>query len=458
VAGKWYHFIGIGGVGMSGLAQVLLEMGMRVSGSDMASSPITENLKKMGAQIYIGHSEDNIKEDMDVVVVSSAIHPKNIELSTARQRGLDVLKRGELLAQLMDSYQGIAITGSHGKTTTSAMISVLLTENGYDPTCLVGGHIAALGGNARLGRGAYLVAESDESDGSFLKQMPNIAVITNIDDDHLDYYNDLTGILEAFQDYLSRIKPGGLAVLCYDNPNVRRLDISQVNAVTYGLEGNSDYQVKEIKQMGFTTEGKVYHRGSLLGTLKLSVPGFHNMQNALAAVAVGMHLGMDFSSIAAALSHFTGVQRRFQLVAQFDGIKIIDDYAHHPTEIKALMKAALGVKKNRLITVFQPHRYTRTKLLKEEFGKAFAGSDLVIVTDIYSAGELPLDGVSAQGIVQELLKNGENVVYIDSLEDVVQYLIREVHSGDTVLTVGAGNVWTVGKNIAQNIKQHYRHN
>jgi UDP-N-acetylmuramate--alanine ligase len=458
VAGKWYHFIGIGGVGMSGLARVLLEMGMRVSGSDMASSYVTENLKQMGAQIYIGHSQDNIKEDMDVVVVSSAIHPNNIELSTARHRGIEVIKRGDLLAHLMDSHQGISITGSHGKTTTSAMISVLLAENGFDPTCLVGGHIAELGGNARLGKGAYLVAESDESDGSFLKQKPDIAVITNIDDDHLDYYNDLTGLLKAFQDYLSRIKTGGLAVLCTDSPNVRRLDINHVNNVTYGLEGNPDYQAKEIKQMGFITQGAVYHKGELLGMLEISVPGLHNFQNALAAVAVGMYLGMDYPNIADALAKFRGVQRRFQLVAQFDGIKIIDDYAHHPTEIKALMKAALGVKQQRLITVFQPHRYTRTKLLKEEFGKAFAGSDLVIVTDIYSAGEMPLDGVNAKSIVQELRNNGENVVYINSLEDVEQYLLREVHSGDIVLTVGAGNVWTVGKNIAQNMKQRYQHN
>lgn len=453
MAGKWYHFIGIGGVGMSGLAQVLLEMGMRVSGSDLVLSPVIENLQQRGAQVSIGHRAENITDGVDAVVVSSAIHHSNIELCTAHHKGLPVMTRGDLLARVMDSSQGIAVTGSHGKTTTSAMIAVVLAENGLDPTYLVGGHISELGGNAGLGKGRYLVAESDESDGSFLKQNPYIAVITNIDDDHLDYYTDISGILQAFQDFLAKIRPDGLALLCSDSAHVRQLSTDGINAVTYGIQGTPQYQARNVVQRGLLTETEIFHEGMFLGTLKLSIPGLHNVQNALAAVAVGMHLGLDFSNIARALTHFQGVQRRFQLIAQYDGIKIIDDYAHHPTEVKALMEAALGIKRNRTITVFQPHRYSRTKFLKEEFGKAFEGSDLVIVTDIYAAGESPLDGVSAGVIVQELQKNGINVVYINSLDDVVSYLLQELRSGDTVLTVGAGNVWTVGRNLASNIEQ-----
>ena len=458
MAGKWYHFIGIGGVGMSGLAQVLLEMGMRVSGSDLATSPVTDSLRQQGAVINIGHGAENIADDVDVVVVSSAIQPSNIELCTARQSGLPVVTRGELLAQVMESYQGIAITGSHGKTTTSAMIASVLARCGLDPTCLIGGQVTGLGGNARLGKGTYLVAESDESDGSFLKQNPYIAVITNIDDDHMDYYKNFSGILQAFQDFLARIRPGGLAVLCSDNANVLRLDTRGINAVTYGLEGNPQYLACNIVQNGFSTEADIYQDGSFLGTLKLSVPGFHNVQNALAAVVVGMHLGLDFPEVAGALAQFQGVHRRFQLVAQYDGIRIIDDYAHHPTEIKALMKAALSIKRGRTITIFQPHRYTRTQSLKEEFGMAFDGSDLIIVTDIYSAGESPMNGVTAKLIVQELQKNGKNVIHISMLDDVVQYLLKELRSGDTILTVGAGNVWTVGRNLASNLVQHYKEN
>ncbi len=450
MAGKWYHFIGIGGVGMSGLAQVLLEMGMRVSGSDLVLSPGIDSLRQQGAQVFIGHEAGNITDDMDAVVVSSAIQPSNIELCTAHHKGLPVMTRGDLLAKVMESYKGtaIAVTGSHGKTTTSAMIAVVLAKNGIDPTYLVGGHISELGGNAGLGKGKCLVAESDESDGSFLKQKPHIAVITNIDDDHLDYYRDISGILQAFQDFLTNIRPDGFALLCSDSDYVCQLSTYEVNAVTYGIRGNPQYHARNIIQNGLLTQADVFHNGSYLGTLKLSIPGLYNVQNALAAVAVGMYMGLDFPDIARALAHFQGVQRRFQLIAQYDGIKIIDDYAHHPTEIKALMEATLGIKRKRMITVFQPHRYSRTKFLREEFGKAFEGSDLVIITDIYAAGESPMDGVSANLLVQELQKNGTNAVYINSLDDVVNYLLQELRSGDTILTVGAGNVWTVGRNLA----------
>lgn len=446
--GKWYHFIGIGGVGMSGLAHVLLDMGLHVSGSDLALSPVIDVLRQRGAEISIGHRAENIYDDTDTVVISSAIRPSNIELCTARQKCLPVMTRGDLLAKVMDNYQGIAVTGAHGKTTTSAMIAVALAKNGLDPTFLVGGHIPQLGGNAGLGKGRYLVAESDESDGSFLKQRPYIAVITNIDDDHLDYYKDFSTIMQAFQEFLTKIRPDGIAVLCNDNINVRQLSTAGINAVTYGLQAGAQYQARNIVQNGLMTEAEVIDQGNYLGKLKLAVPGIYNVQNALAAVAVGRHLGFEFSCIARALAYYQNVQRRFQLIAQYDGIRIVDDYAHHPTEIKALMNAAIGIKQNRVITVFQPHRYSRTKLLQKEFGKAFAGSDVVIVTDIYAAGETPLEGVTGENIVQELLENGINALYINSLDDVVELLLQKLCSGDTVLTVGAGDVWTVGRDLA----------
>ncbi|KUK37025.1 MAG: UDP-N-acetylmuramate--alanine ligase [Thermacetogenium sp.] len=448
---RWYHFIGIGGVGMSGLARVLLDRGMKVSGSDLAASPIIDKLRQLGAHVAIGHTAENIVEGIDEVVVSSAVHPSNIELSTARQKGIPVITRGGLLARVMDDYKSIAVTGAHGKTTTSAMIALVLKKNGLDPTYLIGGQVSELGGNAGSGRGEYLVAESDESDGSFLKQEPYAAVITNIDDDHLDYYKSLDGILQAFQDFLARIQRTGFAVLCTDNENVRKLDTSSVEAVTYGLNGSPNFQAKNIVCKGFSSESEVFQNGRLLGKLSLSVPGLHNVQNALAAIAVGMRLGLDFSSIARALSCFRGVERRFQLVAQYDGVWIVDDYAHHPSEIRELVKTGLGIKRGRMIVVFQPHRYTRTKLLKEGFGRSFRGSDLVIVTDIYSAGEPPLNGVSSELIVRELRKNGQDVIFIKDLDGVVKYLLRELRSGDLILTVGAGNVWTVGRNLALNL-------
>ncbi len=458
MVGKRYHFIGIGGVGMSGLAQVLLEMGMQISGSDLVPSPIFESLCAQGAQISIGHQEDNITDNLDAVVISSAIHPSNIELCTATAKDLPIMTRGELLAEVMKSYQGIAVAGSHGKTTTSAMIAVILAENGLEPTYLVGGHISELDGNARLGLGKHLVAESDESDGSFLKQRPYIAVITNIDDDHLDYYKDISGVLNAFQSFLSNIHPDGFALLCSDDKHVCRLSTDGVDAITYGIGGDPEYHARNIVQNGLFTKSDIFHKDEFLGVLKLSIPGLYNLRNALAATVVGIKLGLSFTDVAKTLAHFKGVERRFQLMAQHDGIKIIDDYAHHPTEIKALMEAARVIRQKRTITVFQPHRYSRTKFLCKEFGKAFEGSDLVIVTDIYAAGEKPIEGVSAEMIVKELKSNGIHAIYIASLDHVVSYLLGELRSGDTIFTVGAGDVCNVGKSLASTIQKRYVRN
>lgn len=450
VFGEWYHLIGIGGTGMSGLAKILMDMGIRVSGSDLVESPKLDRLREQGACIYIGHAAKNLQSGVDHIVVSSAIPPSNVEVIAARQKGLPVISRGELLAQLMLGYRGIAIVGAHGKTTTSSMISLVLTANGFDPTCIIGGEVSDIGGNARLGKSEYMVAEADESDGSFLKLSPYAAVITNIDNDHLDYYKNTEEIITAFQKFLRCIKPGGFAVLCTDNRFVRELDTGEVEAITYGLQGEPDYKAEGVIQKGFTTEAEILERNKSLGRLYLSIPGLHNVQNALAAIAVGRRLGLSFARIADALRTFRGACRRFQLLAQYDGIKVIDDYAHHPTEIRAVLEAIGGLnERRRTIAVFQPHRYTRTSFLKDEFGTAFTGCDLVIVTDIYSAGEPPIEGVTSDLIVQSIRKNGQNAVYIGRLEDVVDFLSREMRSGDLILTIGAGNVCLVGQKLAK---------
>jgi UDP-N-acetylmuramate--alanine ligase len=449
---KWYHFIGIGGAGMSALAKIMLEKGKCVSGSDLVSSANVRRLVAMGAQVRIGHAAENIKTGMDRVVISSAIHPSNEELRAAENLGLSVITRGELLARLMRECKGITVVGAHGKTTTSSMISLMLAANGYDPTFIIGGEVNDMGSNARLGTGEYLVAEADESDGSFLRLEPYGAVITNIDNDHLNYYHNLDNMKQAYQQYLNQVQAGGFAVLCTDNQYVCSLDTGSNEAISYGLAGEPLYKATDLVRSEFTTEAQISLKGRTLGRLILSVPGAHNVQNALAAVAVGMRLGLDFDQCAHALTSFTGAQRRFQLVAQLDGIKIVDDYAHHPTEIRTMLAASTGIKRRRTIAVFQPHRYSRTQLLREEFGQAFQDADLVIVTDIYSAGEEPIAGVTADLIVQALKKNGKEAILLLHLDDVVNYLKEETRTGDLILTIGAGNVWKVGHNLAKELE------
>jgi UDP-N-acetylmuramate--alanine ligase len=450
--GNWYHFVGIGGAGMSGLAKIMLEKGKHVSGSDLVASANVKRLIEKGAEISIGHTAENIHSGMDSVVYSSAIPPSNEELCAAQELGLNVISRGELLARLMCESRGIAVVGAHGKTTTSSMISLMLAANGFDPTFIIGGEVNDMGSNAGLGTGEYLVAEADESDGSFLKLAPYGAVITNIDNDHLDYYKNLGIMKQAYQQYVNQILDGGFVVLCTDNEHVRGLDPGGAEAITYGLTGDPVYKATDVDRQEFTTGVSVLQNGRSIGRLVLSVPGMHNVLNALAAVAVGMRLGMSFEQCAGALKSFTGAQRRFQLVAQLDGIKIIDDYAHHPTEIRALLRASESLSCRRTIAVFQPHRYTRTQFLREEFGNAFQEADLVIVTDIYSAGEQPIAGVTADLIVQALKRNGKEVVFLNKLDEVVDYLKGTTRSGDLILTIGAGNVWTVGRNLARELE------
>lgn len=452
------HFIGIGGAGMSGLARILIELGHRVSGSDLYQTHITSRLESMGAVCKTGHVAENV-EGAELVVVSTAIKPDNPELVRAMEKGIPVIHRGEMLALLMKRQRGIAVAGAHGKTTTTSMMALVLEKNGLDPTIVIGGELNDIGGNAKFGRGKFLVAEADESDGSFLKLSPGIVIVTNVENDHLDYYGSVERIKEAFRTFLAGIPRDGLAVVCLDDPGVREVIGGYTGPlVTYGAQaGEADYVLKEVYLNGMSSRAEVYHRGRHLETLELTVPGQHNLLNALAVVAVSLHIDLDLKAITGALREFKGAGRRFQLIGEPYGIRVVDDYAHHPSEIKATLKAAKQVGANRIIAVFQPHRYTRTSLLGEEFGAAFMDSDVVIIDDIYGAGEQPIEGVSSRIIIDAMKRNGqENVVYLGSRERIVDYLAGFARPGDLVLTMGAGNIWTAGVNLVERLQQAAR--
>ncbi|NLG86612.1 MAG: UDP-N-acetylmuramate--L-alanine ligase [Firmicutes bacterium] len=453
--GRTIHFIGIGGAGMSAIAKVLLEAGNKVTGSDLKWSDTTERLSAMGATIYVGHQEENL-QDPDVVVVSSAIPAHNVELRAAKKRGILVMQRGEMLAELMRYRKGIAVAGSHGKTTTTSMISLVMEKAGLDPTVLIGGELNDIGGNAKSGQGEYLVAEADESDGSFLKLRPHIAVVTNVEDDHLDYYGNLDNIMAAFRNFVEQVPSEGLAVACGDNPNAALIaaTASVKRLITYGFNSGADYQARNVNFQSLTSTCEVWEHGRLLGQLRLAVPGQHSILNALATVAVAREVGVDFDVISKALASFCGVHRRFELLGHVNDIYVVDDYGHHPTEIKATLSAASQGEFNRIICVFQPHRYTRTRFLYHEFGAAFDQADLLIVTDIYPAGETPIAGVSASLIVDAVRAHaGPDTIHIPDLKDVAPYLIGLVRPGDLVLTLGAGNVWTAGVQLVQALTQ-----
>ncbi|MQL53950.1 UDP-N-acetylmuramate--L-alanine ligase [Desulfofundulus thermobenzoicus] len=449
------HFIGIGGAGMSGLARILLELGHRVSGSDLQSTDITRRLESMGAVCHMGHDARNLGP-AQLVIISSAIKENNPELQAAREKGLPVIHRGDLLAWLMRRQKGIAIAGAHGKTTTTSMLALVLEKDGLDPTIVIGGELNDIGGNAKLGRGEYLVAEADESDGSFLTLSPRAVVVTNIEDDHLDHYGTVEEIKKAFHRFMSAVPEQGLVIACLDDPNVAGIlpDIHRPVA-TYGIDrSDADYTLRRIALAGSCSRGEVYYRRQRLGTLELSVPGRHNLLNALAVVAAARWAGVDFADIARWLGEFRGAGRRFQLLGQVDGVRVVDDYAHHPSEIRATLSAARQVGAQRLIVVFQPHRYTRTAFLKEQFGTAFAGADMVIVNEIYSAGESPIPGVTARLIVEAVRRNSSQpVVYLPDRGEIVDYLEGVIRPGDLVLTMGAGNIWTCGVELVKRLRE-----
>jgi len=449
-----YHLVGIGGAGMSGIARILLQSGHEVTGSDLAESEVTRRLRREGAVVYQGHERSHVSPETKAVIVSRAVKNDNPEVIEARERGIPVIQRGEMLARIMASYRGIAVCGAHGKTTTTALISLVLERNGLDPTIMVGGELKELEGNARLGKGQYMVAEADESDGSFLLLRPFCTVVTNIEDDHLDYYQTLENIVAAFKKFLSLTLPDGFSVVCWEDPILRQIAESKRSSfITYGFGSEADFWVDGINLKGLSASGWVFHKDTRLGKLELSIPGKHNLLNALAAVAVGRRLGIEFGRIAAALKPFKGVHRRFEVIGEVDGVMVVDDYAHHPTEIRATLGAARSLENRRIIAVFQPHRYTRTHFLHREFGRAFSDADEVIVNEIYSAGEPPIPGVTARLIVEAIEKEGQKpALYFPRKEEIVAYLEKTVRRGDLVLTLGAGHIWTVGRDLVERLR------
>jgi len=443
------HFVGIGGVGMSGIAEVLLNLGYRITGSDARRGEAVERLERLGAKVFIGH-EASHADGAHVVVYSSAVARDNVEVQAARLRGVPAIPRAEMLAELMRLKYGIAIAGTHGKTTTTSMVAAVLAAGELDPTVVVGGRILGLGANARLGQGEFLVAEADESDGSFLKLSPTIAVVTTVDAEHLDYYADLDAIRAAFLTFVNKVPFYGAAVLCLDQPNIQQM-IPRVDkrVITYGLESSADLTARRLEFAGTISRFEVVQRGHLLGAVALEVPGRHNVLNALAAIAVGLDLELPFDVIARALAGFRGVQRRFQVRGEVRGVLVVDDYGHHPAEIRATLAAAKAGYDRRVITVFQPHRYSRTQHLWGEFLTAFYQSDVLVVMDIYGAGEAPLPGVHARDLAEGIAAHGHrDVRYLNGdRAAIVDFLCESTRSGDLVLTLGAGDVGALGAEV-----------
>jgi len=447
------HFVGIGGVGMSGIAEILLNLGYRVTGSDQRRNETVERLEQLGAKVYVGHDASHL-EGAHVVVYSSAVARENVEVQVARQRAIPTIPRAEMLAELMRLKYGIAIAGTHGKTTTTSLVGVVLAEGRYDPTIVVGGRVTNLGSNARLGQGEYLVAEADESDGSFLKLAPTIAVVTTIDAEHLDHYGSLEAIREAFVAFVNKVPFYGSAVLCLDQPNIQMLmPRLEKRIITYGLESGADLVARRLHLSGMTSRFEVFQRGSLLGECTLQIPGRHNVLNALAALGVGLDLEIPFVTIQKALAGFTGVQRRFQIRGRARGVTVVDDYGHHPAEIRATLAAAKAGFECRVVTVFQPHRYTRTQHLRQEFLTAFNQTDVLIVMDIYPAGEAPIPGVTGEDLAEGIRAHGHrNVIYLGSDRTrVLEHLTEITRPGDLVLTLGAGDVSQLGPELLKRI-------
>jgi len=440
------HFVGIGGIGMSGIAEVLVNLGYRVTGSDMKESATTKRLQGLGVEVQIGHDARCI-EGAQVVVISSAVKGDNPEVVAARGSKIPVIPRGEMLAELMRMKYGIAVAGSHGKTTTTSMIAQVLSQGGIDPTIVIGGKLGTIGSNAKLGKGPFLVAEADESDGSFLLLSPTIGVITNIDREHLDHYKDLDEILEAFAVFGNKVPFYGSLFVCMDDPNVAGLRPRLKRQVrTYGTHPQVDIQAREIVQEGWRTHFKVRAFGEDLGAFSLGVPGHHMVLNALATIGVALELGVEREIIRASLSSFTGADRRFQRKGEKNGVLVVDDYGHHPTEIVATLAAARhGFPERRIVVAFQPHRYTRTQALMEEFGRAFFDADVVVLTDIYAASEPPIPGISGRTLVDGILAHGQREAhYVPRVEDLPAFLKGITREGDLLMTFGAGSITQVG--------------
>jgi UDP-N-acetylmuramate--alanine ligase len=436
------HMVGIGGIGMSGIAEVLLTLGYSVSGSDTKLSTITERLQDLGATIHEGHKADNV-ESAHVVVISSAVKPDNPEVTEAHKRKIPVIPRAEMLAELMRLKYGIAVAGAHGKTTTTSMVASILAAAHLDPTFVVGGRVNQAGTTARVGRGEYFVVEADESDRSFLMYAPVVAVVTTIDREHLDQYSSLDDIQTAFLQFVNRVPFYGAAILCIDEPNVQAI-IPKVKRpiITYGTSSQADLVISDIQLQGLSSEFRLTYKGDDLGLFHLPhPPGIHNVRNAAAAAAVALYLNVASDLIREGLGKFAGVGRRFDIKGSINNITVVDDYGHHPAEIRATLEAARGCKFNRLLVLFQPHRYTRTQHLWDEFSRSFNQADLLVLIDIYAASETPIAGISSEALANAIREAGhKNVHYYRSMQAAIEFILREAKPGDAILTIGAGNV------------------
>jgi UDP-N-acetylmuramate--alanine ligase len=440
---KKIHFIGIGGIGMSGIAEILLDQGFSVTGSDKQLSEITERLEKLGAKVYEGHSPEHIEPDVDVVVYSSAVKMDNPEVQEAIRRKIPLIRRAEMLAELMRLKYGIGIAGTHGKTTTTSIVGLILIEGGFDPTVIVGGVLRDLGGtNARLGHGNFIVVEADEFDRSFLQLTPTIAVITTLEPEHLDCYGSVEELKNAFIDFANKVPFYGFVVLCLDEPMIQDIMPKiKKKIVTYGLNAQADVQAIDPEFSGRKASYTLIYKGKDYGRINLQVPGIHNIKNSLAGIAVGMELGIEFEKIKKAVERFKGVYRRFEIRAEVNGIIVVDDYAHHPTEIRAVLQAAKDGWKRRVVAVFQPHLYSRTRDFYLDFGRSFFNADVCVLTDVYPAREEPIEGVSGKLIADAARDFGhKDVHYVPNKMELADYVLGLVKSGDMVIFMGAGDI------------------
>ncbi len=441
------HFIGIGGIGMSGIAEILLEDGYEISGSDVQDGPILDRLRSLGGRITIGHRFSNV-QNAQVVVYSTAVSADNPELAAARQSCIPIVHRSDLLFELMRRKTAITVAGTHGKTTTTSMISLLLHAAGLDPTIVIGARLKAFGSNARAGKGPYIVAEADESDRSFLKYRPIYAVVTNIDRDHMDTYQNLADIQSAFLEHMNSVAFYGRVIACLDDPNLRAL-LSEVKpcVVTYGFHSDAEVQIRDPEYAIFQSSYSCYHKGQLLGRVELNVPGWHNISNSAAAVALGLQLRIPFSTIQNGLKTFRGAERRLEWKGERNQVWVIDDYAHHPTEIRTTLEAC-RLTGRRIVAVFQPHRYTRTRDLMTELATCFENAHRLFLMDIYAAGEKPIEGTTGERLAEEISRRRE-VTYIPDQKALLERLRAELEPGDLLLTLGAGNVWKIGEEFLE---------
>ena len=448
------HFIGIAGIGMSGIALVLLKMGYKVSGSDLVSNNLTEKLAAEGAVIRFGHNHDNIPSETEVVVCSSSINDSNPEILEARKRNLLIVKRAQALAELLNSKKGIAITGTHGKTTTSSLISVMLENCGLDPTAMIGGEVEIFKGNSKYGKGEYVVAEADESDGSFLCLKPLHSVITNVEMEHIDHYKTLEDAIASYAAFANNTKKSGYLFYNAEDENIKKvLKKFNGNRESFGFSKDADIYPHKIMMKEFYTSYVCVYKNEVIGKVSLSIPGKHNILNSLAAILIGFKIGLSFESICRSIQNFTGTKRRFHLRADVDGVMLIDDYAHHPTEIRAVMDACRNWKDRRIIVVFQPHRYTRTKFLAEDFGRCFKGADKLILTDIYAANEEPMEGVSVKNIYDRVRLHGLNDVKMMNKKSVTRHIMDMKKRGDMILVLGAGDIKEVSDELSERLNK-----